>query len=165
MKKMLLVLCFIAVASLTFAQSTSVMGRKNAAFPISFGSHTLKGAYVVENELDAGMIAGYNNIDTISKVVCPGTSGNCLFMADQWIQDGAVSYNSEQAMCFLIDGNLVDGCYFAGETAADGTWRQFSTSHGATVQFGKHTVLTQFFSGAGGDVVSFYNITYRVYKP
>ena len=166
MKKMLLVLCFTAVASLAFAQSTSALGSKNALFPISFGSHTQKAAYVVENTMNiATMNAGYNNIDTTYTVVCPGTSGNCLLMADQWLQDGFVNYNSEQALCFLIDGNYVDGCYYTGETAADSSFTQFSTSHGATVSFGKHKVLSQFFSSVGGDIVNFYNFTYRVFKP
>jgi hypothetical protein len=165
MKKMLLLVTVVALASFASAQSSNAMGRKTVTkdFPNS-GHHTLKNTYINANAADVAEAAGFNAIDAPTTVLCPGTSGTCIIQADEWIQLNGAAGN-RVAICFYVDGTAVDGCYFTGETLADGLFMQQSTSHASNaVSAGNHTVQTVLYTDVGA-FVAFYNFNYRVYKP
>jgi predicted HAD superfamily hydrolase len=165
MKKILFALCIVALASLSFAQSTTAHSKNNADFPVSFSKHTQKFAYDIQGDSLITTVSGLNNLDSAHTVLCPGTSGNCLLQADEWIQAGNVSFADSVAICFIVDGNDINGCYYAGATRTDNGYTIYSTSQGIVVPFGNHTVQTQLFTASGGEFVDFFNFTYRVYKP
>jgi len=166
MKKALLALGLLVISGSLFAQSNA-MGQNDSdapLAPLALVKHVLKGTYISTGAFGA-VGAGFTAIDAVSNVTCPGTSGNCLIQADQWIQAGASSAsNNSVAICLYVDGSSVDGCFFNGDTLVNSHYTQFSTSHGITVPHGVHTVQTVFFTSAGA-TVPFYNATYRVYKP
>ena len=167
MKKLLLVFSIVCIASLAFAQhNTSAMGQKRPDYPISFSHHTLKNTYIYEQDFSGtSEPAGFFAVDPADTASCPGTSGTCLIVADQWLQIGAETFTGNRAaLCFYIDGAPVNACYFSGETPADGTYEQISTTQGASVSFGSHTVETIGYSDFG-TFLGTANFTYRVYKP
>ncbi len=168
MKKLLLVLTFVALAGLAFAQSSSnVMGSNEAGQNfLTFGSHTLKATYVSTGDLADYIPAGYQPIDGVNSVSCPGTSGHCIIQSDAWVEVGDFPYTlNKVAICLYVDGTLVNGtCWWSGEVPADYSYFQASTSLNTTVPPGKHTVQTQ-VSTTYGAVVGYYNINYKVFKP
>jgi hypothetical protein len=165
MKKTLLVIALTLSANFTLwaqrgdSNALGLSGTDRDA-PTALASHALKKTYLsVGGPGTTG--SGFQTIDT-QTVLCPGTSGNCVIQADQWVQlQGAFG---KTALCLLIDGNLVDGCFFTGEALADGGFAQYSTTHGGSVSFGSHTVTTQVYTD-GSALHNHFNITYRVYKP
>jgi hypothetical protein len=166
MRKMLLLVTVVVLASFASAQSSNAMGRNTVTkdFPNS-GVHTLKNTTINANALNVSEAAGFHAIDAATTVLCPGTSGTCIIQADQWIQLVNGVTGNKVAICFYVDGTAVDGCYYTGETNSDGTYSQQSTSHASNaVPFGKHTVQTVLYT-LDGATVSFYNFNYRVYKP
>src|SRR5215469_13266703 len=93
MKKMWVVLCVLAMASLSaWAQNASKPGARasegasdNVALPADV-KHVLKNVYNNTGNLFTTTVVGYNAIDSKTTVLCPGTSGTCLIQADQWVQ-------------------------------------------------------------------------------
>lgn len=171
MKKILSVLGLLAFTSFAlWAQTgTNAMGRSDtpnrADAPTALTKHTLKGTYVSTGYFGANVGAGFTPIDAVNTVACPGTSGNCLLQADQWIQaGGSGTPDNSVAICFYVDNNPVDGCFFNGDTLTNGHYTQYTTSHGITVAHGNHTVQTILFTSAGAFVGTFTS-KYQVYKP
>ena len=165
MKKTLLVVALMFATNFTlWAQhrNSNAMGLSEVRTeaPTALPVHTLKKTYLSVGG-STGTGSGFQTIDT-QTVNCPGTAGTCVIQADQWAQiQGAFG---RTALCLLIDGVLVDGCFFTGEAYADGGFVRFSTTHGGSVGIGNHTVTTQVYSDAAA-LHNHFNITYRVYKP
>jgi hypothetical protein len=165
MKKMLLVVTVLALASFASAQSTNVMGRPSVKnnTPATLVHHVLKN---MSNTTGTGftVAAGFNAVDSANTVVCPGTSGTCLIQAQEWAQVGGNASGGRVAICFFVDGVDINGCYFNGEMPADGNYAMFSVTQGIPVAFGSHTVQTYVYSDGGG-AGGLYNFNYNVYKP
>lgn len=167
MKKLLLVLSFVALASFAFAQSSShVPGSAEAPpFP-SFGKHTLMATYISNGNLNADLPAGDSPVDAVHTISCPGTSGTCLFQADSWVQVGEGT-STQVGICFYVDGKLVnEGCFWGAEVLGDGNYLQVSTSVNAPgLSVGNHEVQTHIFFATAGARVGYYNTNYKVFKP
>jgi hypothetical protein len=167
---LLLATCFTLWAQEARTAFTNASRRSGAApaAPTALVKHVLKGTY---NSSSIGTLvaygAGFNRVDGVNSVVCPGTSGTCFILADQWIQlSGGANTPTRVALCFLIDGSDVDGCSFLGDTLENGNYSIFSVSQGQTVPFGTHTVQTVVYvpDNFGANSTN-YNFNYRVYKP
>ena len=167
MKRILCVLgvLVIAGASLWAQANASESDPSTSATqsPTAFTKHVLKGTYITTGT-GPTLAAGFNQIDAVNTVVCPGTSGNCLIQADQVIQVGGISSAGRIAFCFKVDGTNVDGCPFNGDTPSNGHYATFSFSHGITVPHGTHTVQTVVFSEFAASSGP-YTFQYKVYKP
>ena len=168
MKRILSALSVLVIGSAALWAQANVLGPDTpptaTQSPTSLTKHLLKGTYVSVGT--AGALAGgtFTDIDTASKVVCPGTSGNCLIHADQVFQIGNSSSVGQVAILFKVDGQFVDGGPFNGDTPANHHFVSLISSHGTTVPHGTHTVQTVVFTdfnAQGGD----YAFQYKVYKP
>jgi len=128
--------------------------------------HTGNGVYINTGNLATTIPAAtFTAVDAPITVVCPGTSGNCLLQADEWIQTGLGSTTfNEFALCFYVDGVSIGSCWYNGSTPADGSFVLGTTSAGKTVPHGAHTVQTFVYS-INGAYMSYFNNTYRIYKP
>jgi hypothetical protein len=165
MKKLLVALTLMALASLAFAQSSSKATGGTAApqFP-SFGKHTLTGTYISNGDLGTSVPEGDSPLDAVHTISCPGTSGTCLFQIDAWVQVGRGT-GAPVAICFYVDGSLVGNCYYSEDVPDN--YIQVSTSTNAPgISLGSHTVQTHLYiGGTGGANVGYYNINYKVFKP
>ena len=165
MKKLLLVLGFLALASCAFAQSSSHTPESAEApkFP-AFAKHTLMATYISNGYL--GTVEPSDSpIDAVHTVSCPGTSGTCLFQADAWVQIGWGTYGGV-ALCLYVDGSEAGTCYYSGEVPQDGGWVNVSTSVNAPgISVGNHTVRTYIQLSSNPVTVGYYNINYKVFKP
>src|SRR5260370_17073842 len=89
MKKMLLVVIVVALASFASAQSTNAMGRRSVKSdtPLTLVHHVLK---TMSNTNGSSFSAGvgFTAVDSPNTVVCPGTAGSCLIQAHQIVQLG-----------------------------------------------------------------------------
>lgn len=167
MKRILSILSVLAIGSAAlWAQANAIDSDQSTSAtqsPTALTKHLLKGTYVSSGTGPA-LAVGFNDIDVANKVVCPGTSGNCLIQADQVIQIGNSPSASRIAICFKVDGSFVDGCPYNGDTLSNSHFASFNFSHGITVPHGTHTVQTVVFSefaaSSGG-----YTFQYKVYKP
>ena len=165
MKKLLLVLGFVAFASFAFAQSSS-QTPESAAAPKSpaFAKETLMATYVSSGAPYTVAPFGDSPIDAVHTVSCPGTSGTCLFQADAWVQIGQGTFG-QVAICLYVDGSQAGTCYYSGEEPQDGGWVNVSTSVNAPgISVGNHTVRTH-LQLANGATLGYYNINYKVFKP
>jgi hypothetical protein len=165
MKKMLLVVIVVALASFASAQSTNVMGRpgvKNDT-PAVVVHHILKNM-TNNNGSTFTAAAGLNAVDAATTVVCPGTSGTCLLQAQQSAEVGGNVSGGRVAFCFYVDGVSINACFFDGEMLADANYTMFSVTEGTSVAHGSHTVQTAIYTDGGG-IGGFYNFNYSVYKP
>lgn len=131
--------------------------------------HVLQGTYYNNgNYLAAVPASTYTPIDTQLTVACPGTTGTCTIQADMWIENGNVSTSGNlNQVCVYVDGNPApNACAWStGQTPSDGTFVNTSASDSISgVTHGNHTVQTYFIS-ANGAWITYYNSTYRVYKP
>jgi hypothetical protein len=165
MKKMLLVVIVVALASFASAQSTNAMGRPSVKSdtPAALVHHILKNmSNTTGTSFTVG--AGFTAVDSPNTVLCPGTAGSCLLQAQQWAEVGGNGSGGRVALCFFVDGNDINGCFFNGEMLADANYTMFSVAQGTTVTHGSHTVQTFVYSDAGGGG-GFYNFNYSVYKP
>lgn len=180
MKKMWVILCVVAIASLpAWAQDRSLssarahtgqsMNAPETVAPQTVVKHVLKNVYnskCVESGGSCpfvGLAGGLNPIDSSITVSCPGTTGTCLIQADQWVQFGFASGDAV-AICFFVDGASVNGCYNEGGASA-GAFTMYSVSQGITVTHGNHTVQTQVYDFNGGSEYLYYNFNYSVFKP
>jgi hypothetical protein len=170
MKKLSLVLIFVTLSSLGFAQLSATgeaLATPKSQFPVSFAQHTLKQTYIVSAFSGVSFTGGnYTAIDAPHKVLCPGTTGSCLIQADSWVQFGGngTSDNATRISLF-VDGIEVE-TYLAGELPTGFYYGNLSNSSGITVPFGTHTIQTFAWSvGGGGGTVGYYNLAYRIYKP
>jgi len=165
MKKLLLVLGFLALASCAFAQSSSPTQESAEApqFP-TFAKHTLMATYISNGYL--GTVEPSDSpIDAVHTVSCPGTSGTCLFQADAWVQIGRGTYGGV-ALCLYVDGSEAGTCYYSGEVPQDGGWVNVSTSVNAPgISVGNHKVQTHIYLTNNTATVGYYSIDYKVFKP
>jgi len=173
MKKMWVVLCVLAMVSLSaWAQNASKPGARaseaasDKVAPAAVIKHVLRNMYNNNgNLLGATTVFGYNAIDSATTVSCPGTSGTCLIQADQWVQ-WIVPSNDDIGIWLLVDGSDVNGCPINSSVATlTGSYTVNTFSQGKTVPFGNHTVQTFVYDNSGGTVLAFYNINYNVFKP
>jgi hypothetical protein len=110
--------------------------------------------------------SGFQPIDGVTTLVCPGTSGNCTIEADQHVQVSGSTANNAWAICTQVDGAFMNQpvCPYQGYVPngsyGTGSFAQFKTS----VPFGNHTVQTFLYTSYGA-TRNIYSITYRVYKP
>jgi len=178
MKKVWVILCVVAVASLpALAQNRSLssamahtgqsMDAPEAVAPSAVVKHVLKNMYnsnCVSASCPGGdMFAAFNPIDSPITVSCPGTSGTCLIQADQWIQVDFVPGDAI-AICLYVDGVSVNDCYSDGG-ASSNPFTMCSVSQGKVVSHGSHTVQTQVYDFNGGSDYVYYNFNYSVFKP
>lgn len=178
MKKMWVILCVVAVASLpAWAQNRSLgsamahtgqsVSVPETVAPQAVVKHVLKSMY---NSTcgSAGcpggdLFEGFNAIDSPITVSCPGTSGTCLIQADQWVQAEFASGDAI-AICFFVDGVSVNDCYANGG-ASGVAFTMYSVSQGKVVAHGNHTLQTQVYDFDGGSAYNYYNFNYSVFKP
>lgn len=167
MKRILSVLSILVIGSAALWAQANAIGPDDSPTapqsPTALTKHLLKGTYVSTGNGPA-LVVGTNNIDAVTNVVCPGTSGNCLIHADQVIQIGDTSTASRVAILFKVDGVDVDGGPFNGDTLPNHHFTTFSYSHGITVPHGTHTVQTVVFSEFAAKSGN-YTFQYKVYKP
>jgi len=164
MKKLLVVLSLVALASSAFAQSSNrVMGRAGTPQFPTFGKHTLMATYISAGDPGTTLPAGDSPVDSVHTISCPGTSGTCLFQIDAWVQLGRGT-GSPAAICLYVDGSMVNGgCYYSGDVPDD--YIQVSSSINAPgIAAGKHTVQTHVYLDGGANI-GYYNINYKVFKP
>jgi len=172
-------LSLLAVLTACLLPSTSVLAQDAQArpplkppvmrlthLPPAAVKHAGQGVYINTGNVGTTVAGGtYTAVDAPITVLCPGTTGTCLLQADEWLQTGQGSTaGNEFALCFYVDGSSIGSCWYNGSTPADGTYVMGSTSAGKTVTHGSHTVQTFVYS-ANGAYLSYYNNTYRVYKP
>ena len=165
MKKLLLVLSLVALASVAFGQSSNAPLKASALFS---GPHSLRATYISSGDLGAAVLsAGEVPLDSSHTISCPGTTGNCVIQADSFVQIGeSPSAGNEVALCLYVDGALVNSnCYFGAVMQADNSWIQTSTSiTSAAVPPGTHHVQTHVFT-TGGAKAGFFKGNYKVFKP
>ena len=172
MKKMWVVLCVLAMVSLSaWAQNASKPGARapeadsDKVAPPAVVKHVLKNLYNNTGDYFGGTttVVGYNAIDSKTTVSCPGTSGTCLIQADQWVQL-SVAINDRIGICLLMDGTDINGCPI-NSSVATSDYTVNTMSQGKTVPFGNHTVQTFVYDDVGGTLLAFYNCNYYVFKP
>jgi hypothetical protein len=165
MKKLLLAVTFTFLASLTtFAQTSTGGGRQAQPQFATFKSEALKATYISNGDLGATLGSGDQPVDAVHTVKCAAA---CTIQADGWIEAGAESNAfNEVALCFYVDGSLVNGtCYWSGEVPADSSYVQATSSIVAPgLAAGSHKVQMHLYTFYGA-FVGYYNINYRVYKP
>ena len=124
------------------------------------------GVYINTGNLTTTVAGGgYTAVDAPITITCPGTSGSCLLQADQFMQVGlGTTTGNEFALCFYVDGVSIGSCWYNGSAPADSTFVLGSTSAGKSVPHGVHTVQTYIYN-TGSTYLSYYNFTYRIYKP
>jgi hypothetical protein len=156
MKKLLLVLGFVALTSVAFAQ-----------FP-KFQKHTLVETYISEGYV-ASAPPHDAPLDAVHTISCPGTSGTCTFQLDAWVDARTpVTDTNPIAICFYVDGSNINShgnCYYSGNLPLDGSFLEASTSLSKDgIPVGDHTVQTRIYTADGAEVF-YYNANYKVYKP
>jgi len=156
MKKLLLVLSFVALSSAAFAQ-----------YP-KFQKHTLMATYISEGYA-ASLPPADAPLDAVHTISCPGTSGTCTFQLDAWVDARYIGTDTDEiAVCFYMDGVNIGpngSCYYSAVLPLDGSTLEISTSLSKDgIPFGNHTVQTHIYTTHGCDVF-YYNSTYKVYKP
>ncbi len=134
----------------------------------------LRNYFVNGNQNGTSFAAGeYTAVDSPLTVQCPGSSGTCTIVADMWVQSGgASSASNNYAVCLYVDGVNVatsgdgsNGCHYTENTPSDGTFIEAGEENTLSgVALGDHTVQTFLYTN-NGTPVSFYNISYHVYKP
>jgi len=166
MKKSLLALSFSLLASLTLFAQTSVKhtgGSLQSQFA-SFKSEVLKATYISNGDLETTLGSGDQAVDAVHSIKCAAA---CTIQMDGWVQAGGESFTfNEVALCFYVDGALVNNdCWWSGETPADGSYAQPSSSITAPgLKAGTHTVQAHLYS-LDGAFVGYYNFNYKIYKP
>jgi len=167
MKRILSALSILVIGSATLWAQANTIGpdapTTATQSPTASTKHLLKGTYVSAGIAGALGAGSFTNIDDASNVVCPGTSGNCLILADQVFQIGGTSSASRVAILLRVDGNLGDSPY-NGDTLANRHFASLTSSHGITVPHGTHTVQTVVFTELAAQGGS-YVFQYKVYKP
>lgn len=128
--------------------------------------HAGQGVYINSANKATTVSGGtFTPVDAAITVTCPGTTGNCLLQADQFMQTGQGTTTGNQfALCFYVDGASVNGCFFNGSTPSDGSYVMGAASQGISVPHGAHTLQTYIYN-ASSTYLSFYSFTYRIYKP
>jgi hypothetical protein len=166
MKKLLLVLGFLALASCAFAQSSGHTPESAVApkFP-AFAKETLMATYVSSGAPFTIAPFGDSPIDAAHTVSCPGTSGTCLFQADVWVEIGWGTYG-QVSICLYVDGSEAGTCYDSGQVPQDGGWVNVSSSVNAPgISVGNHKVQTHIYLTNNTATVGYYSIDYKVFKP
>ncbi len=174
MKKMWVVLCLVALVSLSaWAQNRKpatvkeylgdTAANPEKVAPAAVVKHVLKNMYNSTGVPSLTMVSGPNAADSAITVSCPGTSGTCLIQADQWIHLDELS-GDIIGICLYVDGTEVNGCYIQG-SVANFVWTMESVSQGIAVSHGNHTVQTYVYDVNGGSTLGYYNVNYYVFKP
>ena len=167
MKKLLLVLGFVALASFAFAQSSSHTPESAEApqFP-AFAKHTLVATYVSSGDPSNVIAPGTSPIDAVHSISCPGPTGTCLLQVDSWVQIGWGSYSDQVAICIYVDGSQAGSCYWGGDVPEYGRWVNVATSLNVPgLSVGNHTVQTYIEEANNPLTLGYYNINYKVFKP
>jgi hypothetical protein len=110
--------------------------------------------------------ATFTPVDAAVTVSCPGPSGTCTILANQFVETSGSAVGNNAALCFYIDGvSVPNACYFTNEIPSDGTFDQSATqSWGSGVSVGTHTAQTVLYCSGGCNLYD-YNLQYTVYKP
>jgi hypothetical protein len=137
--------------------------------------HVLVGTYV--NQWTGTSLTltadAFTPIDPVTTITCPGTTGSCLIVSEQWTEVlGGSSCSGAGcngvATCLYVDGVPDSNCdKFDGDLQAsslDLTAFQTTTSHQATVTHGTHTVQT-IVNAENGGFTDYWQYQYKVYKP
>lgn len=166
MKKSLLALSLSLFASLTLFAQTSTNPGGGSLQPqfASFKSEALKATYISNGDLEATLGSGDQAVDAVHSIKCAVA---CTLQMDGWVEAGGETFTfNEVALCFYVDGTLVNGtCYFSGEVPADGSYVQAASSITAPgLAAGTHNVQTHLYTFDGA-YIGYYNFNYRVYKP
>jgi len=113
----------------------------------------------------------YTPIDPLTTITCPGTSGSCLIVSEQWTEVNPTT-NCQGcngvATCLYVDGVPDSYCgWYDGDMQTawiDATDFQTTTSHQTTVPHGTHTVQT-FVIMINGGTTYYWDYHYLVFKP
>lgn len=109
--------------------------------------------------------ATFTPVDAAVTLSCPGTSGTCTVLANQFVETNGSTTNNNAALCFYVDGvNVPNACFFTNEIPSDGTFDQSATISWGTVSVGTHTAQTVLYCSGGCNLYE-YNLQYTVYKP
>ena len=128
--------------------------------------HVGNGAYINSGVYGTTILAAtFTPINAAITVTCPGSTGTCLLQADQWIQTGlgTTTFN-EFAICLYVDGVNTGNCWYNGSTPSDTSFVIGTTSSGKTITHGNHVVQSIVYSNNGA-FMSYYNFTYKIFKP
>ena len=107
---------------------------------------------------------GSTPVDAPQTISCGGTTGTCLIQVDHSATTESNTTNNQFALCLVLDGVMVNGCFYTGTTPSDNTPATDYFSENAVVSHGMHTVQTVAESH-NGTFVEYFSNTYRVYKP
>lgn len=172
MKRLILVLCVLTLASLAFAQSGSLTPESAEAplqFPPPFSKHTSIATYVSTGDPNK-VIPAYaaTPIDAVNTISCPGPTGTCFLQVNSWVQMGNGSEGDEVYVCLYLDGqDQIGRCEWGGVVQVYGRWVNVATSLNVPgLSVGNHTVQSYIVEATGGGVtLGYYNINYQVFKP
>jgi hypothetical protein len=127
------------------------------------GTYINHGAFTLINGAPLSITAyTYTPIDTATTITCPGTTGSCLIVSEQWTQLSS-NFGGQAATCLYVDGSPDVYCgNFDGEMFAG--FSNTATSHQATVSHGTHTVQTYVVTTTNA-LANYFDYHYQVFKP
>jgi len=104
----------------------------------------------------------YTPIDSAITITCPGTTGSCLIVSEQWTQLSAPT-GAQAITCMYVDGAPDAFCgNFDGEVFA--SFANATTSHQTAVPHGTHTVQTYVLTTCNA-LANYFDYHYQVYRP
>ena len=138
------------------------------ATPAAFAKETLEATYIEHGDSSTAEAAGFFPIDPSHSIKCGAKAGKtCTIEINASVEGGDTTTASNQvALPWEIDGTFVGlGGPYIGETAADGSFSEFTYSdfqQGVTP--GTHTVQVFGYS-TNGLTLAYWSITYQVFQP
>jgi len=181
MKKMWIVLCVLAMVSLSAWAQTGAPEKapappsvQNVVPPVAAVNHIIKATYINTClpscpvfAIGAGAIVP---LDAVTTINCPAPIGKtCTITDDAWLelQNTSATTNNPETLELFVDGVLIDGYYDGGGGTPGGFFFDAlaeKTAVATTVSRGLHTVQTQTDSLDGANGAA-WTATYRVYVP
>src|SRR5437899_6879440 len=171
-KLSVLVALVILLAGASFVVSA---GNHNASPPVAQQQHAIPAIPDVStnevlgrNYLTSGspatpIPAGVSVEDAGISFSCP--KATCTLVVDSWATTCCpTSLPNNRSLCLSVDGTIVAGCYYLGESAADGSFSAEVDFSQWPVTQGAHTAFTYIYSDTG-EVLETYHNTYRLYVP
>ena len=111
----------------------------------------------------AGLVPGFNNVDTATTIKCANTAG-CTIGVASMVQI-APPAGTSWAICPVVDGNLISPpCPFQGSLPDVSSFVTGNGQSNFAVANGTHTVQLQVYVDQSSSLYN-WQVTYTLYKP